>query len=234
MELPVEFSLLDNGLGYVKVNSFSGNSLLTVQLWETMMQQLNQRQVPGLIIDMRQNGGGLGFLADQMAAYFFDEPLELGISGSYDKDKDAFFYDENRIRRFYLPDESLRYAGDVAVIAGPNCNSACEFFADDLTLQGRAQIVGSYPTAGMAGGQKFFLMPDFEYLQFSASRPIDPEGNLLIEGKGVAPTVRVPVTEETLFYQGDLLLDTLLHCFKARNCPLLQCANRGNGRCARR
>ncbi len=219
VELPVDFSLLDNGLGYVKVNSFSDNSLLTVQLWETMMRQLNQRQVPGLIIDMRQNGGGLGFLADQMAAYFFDEPLELGLSGSYDKDKDAFYFDENRTRHFYLPDESLRYAGDVAVIAGPNCNSACEFFADDLTLQGRAQIVGSYPTAGMAGGQKFFLMPDFEYLQFSAARPIDTEGNLRIEGTGVVPTLRVPVTEETLFYQGDLLLDSTIALLQGEDLP---------------
>jgi hypothetical protein len=65
-ELPVEFRLLDNGLGYVKLYSFSDNELLTVQLWERMMQTLNENGIPGLIIDMRQNGGGSGFLADQM------------------------------------------------------------------------------------------------------------------------------------------------------------------------
>ncbi|MEZ4617769.1 MAG: S41 family peptidase [Caldilineaceae bacterium] len=52
--------------------------MLSVQLWERMMRALNQNGVPGLIIDMRQNTGGSGFLADQMAAYFFDEPLGTG------------------------------------------------------------------------------------------------------------------------------------------------------------
>ena len=57
-------SALDNGLGYVKIYSFSDNErLLSVQLWERMMQNLNENGIPGLIIDMRQNGGGgSGFL----------------------------------------------------------------------------------------------------------------------------------------------------------------------------
>jgi hypothetical protein len=42
----------------------------------------NENAVPGLIIDMRLNGGGSGFLADQMAAYFFDEPHSLGNTGA--------------------------------------------------------------------------------------------------------------------------------------------------------
>ncbi|MFZ1770724.1 MAG: S41 family peptidase, partial [Caldilinea sp.] len=137
-ELPVEFRLLDNGLGYVKLYSFSDNELLTVQLWERMMETLNQSGIPGLIIDMRQNGGGSGFLADQMAAYFFDEPLELGKSGYYDETLGEFYFDEDRIERFYLPDETLRYSGPVAVITGPNCASACEFFTHDMSLDRRA------------------------------------------------------------------------------------------------
>ena len=153
-ELPVEFRLLDNGLGYVKIYSFSDNDLLTVQLRERMLETLNQNSVPGLIIDMRQNGGGSGFLADQMAAYFFNEPLELGKTGYYDESLGEFYFDPDRTDRFYLPDESLRYAGPVAVITGPNCASACEFFSHNMTLQGRADVVANYPTAGLGGAQK--------------------------------------------------------------------------------
>ena len=32
-------------------------------------------------------------------------------------------------------------------------------------------------------------------------------GEVHIEGKGVAPTVKVPVTEETLFAEGDVILE---------------------------
>lgn len=209
-ELPVEFRLLDNGLGYVKIYSFSDNELLTVQLWERMMQTLNRFQAPGLIIDMRQNGGGSGFLADQMAAYFFDEPLELGQTGYYDESLGDFYFDPDQIDRFYLPDESLRYRGPVAVITGPNCGSACEFFTYAMTQQDRADVVAHYPTAGLGGSQNLFLMPEFEYLQISIGRPVDMEGNLIIEGVGVPPTVRVPVTEETLFAEGDPLLETAI------------------------
>lgn len=207
-ELPVEFHLLDNGLGYVKIYSFSDNELLTVQLWERMMQTLNRLQVPGLIIDLRQNGGGSGFLADQMAAYFFDEPLELGQTGYYDETLGDFYFDPDQVDRFYLPDESLRYRGPVVVITGPNCGSACEFFTYDMRQQDRADVVAHYPTAGLGGSQNLFLMPELEYLQISIGRPVDMEGNIIIEGVGVPPTVRVPVTEETLFAEGDPLLET--------------------------
>ncbi|MGC4042160.1 MAG: S41 family peptidase [Flavobacterium sp.] len=77
-ETPVEYKLLDNGYGYAKIYSFADNSVLTIQLWERMIRTLNQDNTPGLIIDMRQNGGGEGFLADQMAAYFFNDPLRVG------------------------------------------------------------------------------------------------------------------------------------------------------------
>ncbi len=210
VELPVEFSLLDNGLGYVKIYSFSDNELLSIQLWERMMQNLNENGIPGLIIDMRQNGGGSGFLADQMAAYFFNEPLELGRAGYYDETLGEFYFNPERTDRFYLPSEDLRYNGRVAIVTGPNCASACEFFTYDMTRQNRADVVASYPSAGLGGGQNLFQMPDFEMLQISIGRPVDMDGNVIIEGTGVAPTVRVPVTEETLFAEGDPLLDTAI------------------------
>ncbi len=89
-----------------------------------MIDTLNEQNVPGLIIDMRQNRGGSGFLADAMAGYFFDEEHMLGNTGHYDEELDDFFYDSRGEQRFYLPAEELRYDGEVAVLVGPNCNSA--------------------------------------------------------------------------------------------------------------
>ena len=218
-ELPVEFSILDNGLGYVKVYSFFDNELLTVQLWEQMMKSLNSLGVPGLIIDLRQNGGGSGFLADQMAAYFYNEELVLGNTESYDPDLGKFYTDPNLVQRFFPPDESLQYQGQVAVIVGPNCASACEFFAYDMTRQGRADIIGQYPTGGMGGSRVLFLMPGPEGLLIPIGRPLDAEGNIIIEGTGVAPTIHVPVSEETLFSQDDVLLDTAVALLSGEDLP---------------
>lgn len=206
-ELPVEYRLLDSGLGYVKIYSFSDNDLLSIQLWERMIQTLNAAGVPGLIIDMRQNGGGSGFLADQMAAYFFDEPLELGSTGFWDEELGEFYFDPRGVDRFYPPAEDLRYHGEVAVLVGPSCASACEFFTYDMTLQDRAAIVGMYPTAGLGGSVEDFLMPEGEFVRFTIGRAVNAEGEIHIEGQGVAPTVQVPVTEQTLLGGGDPILD---------------------------
>lgn len=207
-ELPVEYTILDNGYAYVQITSFLDNKVLTIQLWERLMQHLNDYQIPGLIIDMRQNGGGYGFMADQMAAYFFDEPHTLGNTGYYDEDLDDFEFDPEDAERFYLPAEELRYSGDVVVLVGPACASACEFFSYDMTINDRATIVGHYPTAGLGGSVEDVYMPEGEVFRFTIGRAVDNEGNIHIEGQGVVPDVRVPVTPENLLTDEDVVLQT--------------------------
>ncbi|MFN2221797.1 MAG: S41 family peptidase [Candidatus Promineifilaceae bacterium] len=205
-EQPLAYQYLpDVDLAYVQIFSFSDNELLTIQLWERLMRELNENGVPGLVVDMRQNGGGSGFLADQMAAYFFQEPLVLGNTGFYDEELDDFYFDPRGEDRFYLPAEELRYDGPVAVIVGPSCASACEFFSYDMTLEDRAAIVGHYPTAGLGGSIDRLLMPDDEYFTFTQGRAVNAEGEIHIEGIGVQPTVRVPVDEAAVLGQGDPL-----------------------------
>ncbi|MEX2161049.1 MAG: S41 family peptidase [Anaerolineales bacterium] len=206
-ELPVEFQILDNGYGYVAIYSFFDNQVLSVQLWERMINTLNEQAVPGLVIDMRVNGGGFGFLAAQMAAYFFDEELELGTAARWDESLGEFYVDPNRPDVFYPPPADMRYHGKIAVIVSPSCSSACEFFVRDMTLQERATIVGHYPTDGLGGGVKDFNMPDGISVRFPIARPLDMEGNIIIEGVGIVPNVDVPVDEATLLSDGDPLLE---------------------------
>jgi C-terminal processing protease CtpA/Prc len=207
---PVEYELLDDDSGYVSISSFFDDSKLTIDGWEDMIRDLNERQVPGLIIDMRYNGGGSGFLARQMAAYFFDEALETDLDEGYDRALGRFVRDEDRKATFILPPEDMRYRGRIAVLVGPNCSSACEFFSYYMTLQNRAEIVGQYPTGGLAGGQALYTMPDGIVLQFSVGRSLDLDGSMLIEGVGVLPTIDVPVTEETVFSDDDVVLEAAI------------------------
>ena len=217
-EIPVEYKLLeadeygDNDYGYAKIDSFSDNSVLTIQLWERLIRTLKQYAVGGLIIDMRQNGGGSGFLADQMAAYFFQEPHVLGNSGFYDEDRGEFYFDPEGQDRYYLPAEDLRYDGEVAIIVGPFCLSACEFFSYDMTIDDRATVVGHYPTGGLGGSIKSIKMPDEEYFTYTIGRAVDSDGEIHIEGKGVPPSVQVTVTEENLLADEDedVLLDAAI------------------------
>lgn len=206
LELPVEFEILPSGYGYVAIYSFSDNELLTVQLWERMIRTFIQANVPGVIIDMRYNGGGSGFLADQMAAYFFQEEHILGYGASYNEQIDDFYFDPRSVDKYILPPEELRYDGEVAVIVAPSCFSACEFFSYNMTIADRAAIVGHYPSGGLGGGVTDFYMPEDTTIRFTVSRQVDPDYNIHIEGQGVAPTVDVPVTLESELGDGDVLI----------------------------
>ncbi len=214
LELPVEFEVLEEGFGYVKITDFLDNEVLTIQLWERMIEDLNEFGIPGLIIDMRRNGGGSGYLSRQMAGYFFEEELITGNTGYYDDSIDDFYFDEGDLDRMYPPREELRYDGMIVAIVGPACSSACEFFSYYLTLEDRATVVGMYPTGGLGGSVEDFLMPEGISVRYTIGRAVDADGNIHLESIGVVPDVRVPLSEENftaLYEQGiDIELQTAL------------------------
>lgn len=201
--LPVEYDVLPSGYGYLKITSFSDNDVLSIQVWERALQYFNENQIPGVIVDMRFNGGGSGWLADQMAAYFFEEEIVVGNVARFSKDTGEFYMDPGDEARMIPPRPALQYHGPVAVLVGPACASACEFFSYDMTINDRAIIVGQYPTDGAGGSVEQFLMPEGIFTQLTIGRAVDAEGNIHLEGNGVVPTVKVPVTLETLQRQAN-------------------------------
>ncbi len=196
--LPVEFDVLPSGYGYLKITSFLDNDVLSIQVWERAIKYFNDNEVPGVIIDMRQNGGGSGWLANQMAAYFFTEETVVGNTARYNTGSGDFYMDPGDEASMIPPRADLQYAGPVVVIVGPNCASACEFFSYNMTINDRATIVGQYPSVGAGGSVEQFQMPENLIVQMTTGRAVDAEGNIHLEGGGVAPNVRVPVTAETL------------------------------------
>src|SRR5690606_5364098 len=87
---------------------------------------------------------------------------------------------------------------------------ACEFFSYNLSLSDKVTVVGMYPTSGLGGSITPVFMPENVYFQFTLDRALNADGDIRIEGIGVVPDVFVPVTEETLFYDGDVILDTAI------------------------
>jgi C-terminal processing protease CtpA/Prc len=201
--LPVEFTVLPSGYGYIKVSSFLDNDVLSIQVWERAIQFFNDNEIPGVIIDMRVNGGGSGWLADQMAAYFFDKETIVGNTAQYNKGSGEFYMDPGDEAIMIPPRPELQYSGPVVVMVGPACASACEFFSYNMTINDRATIVGQYPSDGAGGSVEQFLMPEDLSVQMTIGRAVDAQGNIHLEGKGVVPTVKVPVTAETLQQQAN-------------------------------
>ena len=209
-ELPVEYELLDEGIAYAQIFSFSDNNNLAVQLWERMINTMHDQDVSSIIIDMRTNGGGSGSVADNMSAYFFQEVFTLGSSGFYDEERGEFYDDPEYVNEFVLPPEDLRFDGDVVILVSPDCASACEFFSYNFTINGRATIIGHYPSAGLGGSIDEIGMPEDESFRYTVGRAVNPDGNIHIEGIGVVPDIRIPITEATLFDQEDAVLEAAI------------------------
>jgi C-terminal processing protease CtpA/Prc len=210
LALPIEGSILEeSGLGYIRVNSFQDDYNLTARLWDRYVQDLIDNEVPGLIIDLRANSGGSGGLAMDFAGYFFDEEFTLHENYYYNEISGSF--EKNEYPTSVKPAPKI-FEGPVAVLVGPDCISACEFFAYALQNDGRSVIVGSYPTAGAAGevGLGQYELPDGISMQFPTGRPETTDGKVVIEGTGVIPGITIPVTEESALGQEDTVLDAAI------------------------
>lgn len=207
LALPVEGEVLDDsGLGYIQITTFSEDYNMMARLWQKHVESLIDNEIPGLVIDLRTNGGGSSGLSLDFAGYFFEDPLTLYRRTYYNERTDSF-------EPQGLPSEvepgPLFYDGPLAVLVSPNCVSACEGFAYALQQTGRAVLVGHYPTAGAFGevGRGQYELPAELSMQFPTGRPENLDGELIIEGVGLEPDVLVPVTEGSALGLEDAVLE---------------------------
>ena len=211
LALPIEGYLLpDTLLGYLRVNTFSDDYNLLASSWDHFIQNLQDNEIPALIIDLRNNSGGSGNIALDFAGYFFDEEIPL-YEGYYYSDEFGDF-ESDGVPSSIKPGP-LHYEGSIAVLVSPSCVSACEGFAYALAQQDRSIIVGEFPTAGAFGevGRGQYSLPDDLSMQFPTGRPQSPQGEVVIEGQGVEPNILVPVTEESVLGESDVVLEAAIN-----------------------
>lgn len=212
LEQPIEFSILPSGYGYVKIYDFSAKPNYLVLVWEQILRTMNNNGIPGLVIDLRQNPGGFGYFAALLSGYLYEEEVIGGYDAEYNEEVGGFFTQTDYPTRLIPPDANsgLIYSGAVTVLVGPGCFSTCEYMAYYATLGDRAPAVGYYGTAGLGGGYYDIALPDGQSFALPTSRPVDENDNIIIEGTGVLPDIRVPVTVEGLVNDaagGDTVLD---------------------------
>ncbi len=174
----VRASLLKPGYGYIRITNFNSN---TVEDFENALKGLEAGPEPlnGLVLDFRDNGGGLLDQAIKVSDMFLDEGVILSIKGRLPRNNKEFRAHPNDVKRTYPI---------VALINGGSA-SASEIVVGALQDQKRALVLGT-TSFGKGSVQTVETLRDGYGLKLTIALYYTPSGRS-IQAKGIEPDIVV-------------------------------------------
>lgn len=163
-------------IGYIRISYF--NEKTTDKLKEAI-QELNQTPIAGLILDLRNNPGGLLDQGVDVASQFLNEGTVVEARGRAESSRQIFKVNGKDL----LPGVPI-----VALINGGSA-SAAEIVAGALKDYKRAVILGR-TSLGKGSVQGLFPLNGRGAIKLTTSRFFTPHGHS-IHGKGIAPDIVV-------------------------------------------
>jgi carboxyl-terminal processing protease len=162
---------------------------------------------PGIIIDLRKNGGGELVALLSIAGYFFDrKTLFVKDSTRSGKPLSEFAGLWKLPLRLYVGGHSdPLYSGPVAILIDARSASSSEVFAAGMQDTGRATIIGTQSCGCVLGIAKPRVMKGGAVLEMSEVLWFSPQGRKL-EGTGVIPDKIVTPTLSDLQRKRDAVL----------------------------
>lgn len=195
--------LLPSGHAYVRFDSF--RAPVARRLKEALA---SFKDAPGLILDLRANGGGDGREGLRVAGYFFDEKVEVArIVTRTGKAPSALLGLVSLPKVFEAGERGGRlYTNPVVVLVNEGSGSTSELIANALQEQGRAYVVGTRSCGCVLGVLKHRELKGGGELAVSEIGFVTPKGRKL-EGEGVTPDKSVTLTLRDLQSGRDAALE---------------------------
>ena len=179
VEIPtVESEMLHDQIGYIKLLEFDE---VTAEQFRAALDQLEEQEMEKLIIDVRDNPGGVL----QTVCDMLDELLPEGLI-VYTEDKDGN-------KKEYTSDGEHQFTKPLAVLTNENSASASEIFAGAIQDYSLGTIVGT-TTFGKGIVQRIFYLSDGTGVKLTVAKYYTPKGHD-IHKKGITPDVEVELDE---------------------------------------
>lgn len=195
----IETKMLDGNILYIKVWGLidldlkqTGRPVSTLDLMRKAVAYANENQCAGIILDIRNNVGGL----DEMAA---------DIMGLFYSEKTLYEYirqgGSDDLAALYIEPEARRFSGNVIALVNSQCISSGEGLALCIKNLPNGETLGFYGTNGsfgMAGAK--VEMPGRITVDYPYGQSLDKDKNIQLDSRsgigGVSPSIRIPMTEE--------------------------------------
>ena len=175
---PVEGKVLDNNIGYIKFTSFDET---TADDFKNKYEELKKSNIKSLIIDLRNNGGGLVDQALKIADYITEKDSVL-----------LYEVDKNGKEEVKKSENDPIISEPIIILTNENTASASEILAGALKDLGKATIVGT-KTYGKGVIQQILTVKDGSGIKLTVEEYQTPNRNK-INKIGIEPdeTVELP------------------------------------------
>ena len=178
---PVEGKVLQDKIGYIDFSSFDEG---TAEDFKTKFKELEEQGIHSLIIDLRNNGGGI-----------VDEALEIA---DYILNKDdiiLYEVDKNNNEKVEKSKNDPIINLPIVVLTNENTASSSEILAGALKDHNKAKIVGT-KTYGKGIIQQLLTLPDGSGLKITSEEYLTPN-KTKINKLGIEPDEKVELPDTT-------------------------------------
>ena len=202
---PVNVFQMRGDIAVISLDTFANDS--AVKAFEAALPQILGAK--GLVIDLRENGGGSSGYGLRVLSYLTRDALPRAKSRvRISRPNRRGEIDWEAIDPLAKPVEIKRdkvFAGPVAVLIGPQTFSAAEDMLVPYVALKRGALIGS--ASGGSTGQPMLLnLPGGGSARICAKRDSMPDGTEFV-GRGFQPTVRVEATLDDIRAQRDAVLE---------------------------
>lgn len=181
--------MIDDEIGYVRITQFVGN---TGTLFEEAVEELEAQGMQGMIIDVRDNPGGMLNVVVDICDYLLPEGMIV-----YQEDK------EGNVLSSYESTAEESFDKPIVVLTNGESASASEILTASLKEYEIATVVGEN-TFGKGIVQSVIPLADGSAVKLTTAKYFTPLGND-IHGIGVAPDVEISLPDDytTDDFQGE-------------------------------
>ena len=180
----VRSNILEPGYGYIRITNFQRNT--SKDLKDSIKELLKESMLRGLVLDLRNNPGGLLDASVKVVDIFLDEGIIVSTRGRL-KDQNLEFSAHGGGPDYDFP---------MVILINGGSASASEIVAGALQDHKRALILGTQ-SFGKGSVQTIIPMADGAGLRLTTARYYTPSGTS-IQATGITPDVLVPEIDAKL------------------------------------
>ena len=210
---PPEFTqrVLPSGFGYIRFSNFIGN------LQSGILQAIDSmKDGPGMIVDLRNNGGGSGDMASTLVTKFLSAKTTVGrMLTRSGKPVTIAFFPVMKLAPEFNGDKASAYTKPLVILTNEGSASASEIFAGALQDLNRATVIGQRSCGCLLGYLGYADLPGGGQLAYSELGFVSTKGRR-IEGVGVLPDVEIKPAREDILFNRDRVLEAAENFLRTR------------------